>query len=498
MFLEGANLPASIEAEVCVVGAGAVGLSLAMQLAEHRRVVVLESGSLNLDPQVQALGRVQQVGLPTDDPQSTRIRAFGGTTAIWGGRCRPLEAMVFKRRPWVPHSGWPIDRDAVMPHIPRALELCGVEARGFQPERWGADLRDPRFENIVFLVSKGPLRFGERYRAVVERHERLTVCLGATAVSLSASGDRLAKVTACASDDPQRRIEVRAKAYVLACGAIQNARLLLANGLGNGHDCVGRYFLQHPHCAEGGWIAPRKSDYDLIYRATHREDVGIASRLTDAAQREHEILSAYYFGFAEWSPNEGTVRRRLGRLRKRLNGQRLMVELPWVVGALCGHSQPAQAMQGVLVQRPEQAPNPDSRVSLAGEKDALGLPLAKMDWRLTELDHRTFEVGRRLLAQTIGVHGRGRIFSPRRPFDRALHPDALPVHGGLHHMGTTRMSAAPSEGVVDADSKVWGLHNLFVAGSSVFPCSGYANPTLTAVALALRLAAHLKTTFGPM
>ncbi len=173
-----------------------------------------------------------------------------------------------------------------------------------------------------------------------------------------------------------------------------------------------------------------------------------------------------------------------------------MVELPWVVGALCGHAQPDQAMQAVLVQRPEQAPNPDSRVSLDDEKDALGLPLAKMDWRLTELDHRTFEVGRRLLARTIGAHGRGRIFSPVRPFDRPFDQFPIPVHGGLHHMGTTRMSAAPSEGVVDADSKVWGLHNLYVAGSSVFPCSGYANPTLTAVALALRLAARLEATLG--
>ena len=139
----------------------------------------------------------------------------------------------------------------------------------------------------------------------------------------------------------------------------------------------------------------------------------------------------------------------------------------------------------------EQAPNPDSRVSLVEERDALGLPRIALDWRLTELDKRSLQAGHQAVALELGRTGLGRL-----QIEDWLTADVTTwtptLTGGHHHIGTTRMSEDPARGVVDGDCRVHGIANLYVAGSSVFPTSGSANPTLTVVALALRLAAHLE------
>jgi choline dehydrogenase-like flavoprotein len=144
-----------------------------------------------------------------------------------------------------------------------------------------------------------------------------------------------------------------------------------------------------------------------------------------------------------------------------------------------------------LTTRQEQAPNPDSRVTLSTEKDALGLPRARLDWQLTELDKRTMRTFYQVLGREMGRTGTGRV----QIRDWLLSDDRTwPsfVSGGWHHMGTTRMSGDPKQGVVDANSRVHGLANLYIGGASVFPTAGAVNPTLTLVAMSLRLADHLK------
>jgi choline dehydrogenase-like flavoprotein len=148
-----------------------------------------------------------------------------------------------------------------------------------------------------------------------------------------------------------------------------------------------------------------------------------------------------------------------------------------------------------LMTRQEQAPNPDSRVTLSAEKDALGMPRAKLDWRMTELDKRSIRAFYQLLGTEIGRTGMGRV----QIRDWLLDDDRTwpsSISGGWHHMGTTRMHADPRQGVVDVNCRVHGLGNLYVAGSSVYPTAGAANPTLTLVALSLRLSDHLKSTLA--
>ena len=146
-----------------------------------------------------------------------------------------------------------------------------------------------------------------------------------------------------------------------------------------------------------------------------------------------------------------------------------------------------------LMTRQEQAPNPLSRVTLSPERDALGMPRARLDWRLTELDRRSFRAFYEVLGREMGRAGIGRVQMRDWVLAAADSPWPSSLGGGWHHMGTTRMHPDPKQGVVDADCRVHGIANLWVAGAAVYPTAGCVNPTLTLVALTLRLSDHLKT-----
>jgi choline dehydrogenase-like flavoprotein len=140
----------------------------------------------------------------------------------------------------------------------------------------------------------------------------------------------------------------------------------------------------------------------------------------------------------------------------------------------------------------EQAPNPDSRVVLSRERDALDCPRVALCWRTSPLDKRTAHRAREIFGEELWRAGAGRLQSSLEGEGK---PWPARLRGARHHMGTTRMHSDPRRGVVDANCRVHGIANLYVAGSSVFPTSGAANPTLTIVALALRLAGHVNQVF---
>jgi choline dehydrogenase-like flavoprotein len=136
----------------------------------------------------------------------------------------------------------------------------------------------------------------------------------------------------------------------------------------------------------------------------------------------------------------------------------------------------------------EQLPNPDSRVTLSRTVDALGRPQARLDWRLSDADRRGWSAILAALDGNLRREGLGRLNHLPRAGDATVFDRLRPA---CHHMGTTRMSDRPETGVVDRNGRVHGVGNLFVAGGSVFPTSGHANPMLTAITLSIRLAHHL-------
>ena len=306
-----------------------------------------------------------------------------------------------------------------------------------------------------------------------------------------------------------KKTRIKARRYVLACGGMENARLLLVSnrvqpkGLGNRHDLVGRFFMDHP-IARCGTVEMADVDHLLDTYANRffegtRYRPGLA--IGEEVQRQEKVLNAAAtFETEEDTPSAITAGKELflalkeGRIPED-SGEKIRRVISDLDDAtsylLCRVRAKAKCTTTVphLRTRLEQAPNPDSRLTLSQERDALGVPRLRLDWRLTELERRTV----RALAMTIGSEF-GRLKIGRVKLSNWLLEDVPPewIGGSFHHMGTTRMADNPKLGVVNRDCRVHGIANLYVAGSSIFPTSGFVNPTLTIVALALRLADHLR------
>jgi choline dehydrogenase-like flavoprotein len=520
------------ETEVCVIGAGAAGLTLTRRLlAKGHSVMLLESGGNDYEAATADLNAGENVGEDYYPLDHSRLRFFGGTTAIWGGRCAELDPIDLETRPWVPHSGWPLSHDELEDYYRQARPLFDLPETGIHADRLReAGVPVPRFapDRLTTPVWSFDMRFNrfaqDSCRDLVD-HPRSEIVLHATVTSIDAAagGEGISEVAARALSGAE--MKVRARLFALAAGGIENPRLLLASrgvlpqGLGNAHDQVGRYFMEHPH-ARGGHVEEARA-WTLLkaFGRRHRlrgQDLAALIAPSPELQKEREILNssltivarqperaAQFWGMRAYSKvKHDMAPTRTGRslwiATKRFAGwaQRTVDPLrPWLL-----HK--AGRLQVALLVRGEQAPNPDSRVLLSDEKDALGMPRVRLDWRLSPLDVRSVDVLVRTLGEELQRLGLGRVVpaSWLADADGGWRTDPLisahPI-GGYHHMGTTRMSDDPRHGVTDGFGRVHGLDNLYVAGSSLFPTSSWANPTLTIVALALRTADRMSSRLAP-
>jgi choline dehydrogenase-like flavoprotein len=513
MIVSGSDAPQQIHADICIVGSGPAGMTVALEL-ERLGVdcVLLESGGRVPDQAHTVLNQTPQIGIRTDPSVANRVRGLGGTSALWGGLCRRLDALDMERRPWVPGSGWPIGLDDLLPHYDTAHRILALPAAQYdlhQLHASGADkgplLADRDFQNSVFYYDSSPMRFGPHYGPQLESSTRVRTFLDSTVVDIVTDSTG-AQVTALdVSTLHGRRFQVRAQRFVLAAGAIQNARLLLnadsvhRRGLGNQHDMVGRNFLQHPVFYGPRLMLFNTSDR-LRLRRTNTSKVAILTAIAARAAREQQLLNFHFFVQEPQPPGErerllrtlpAAIRRAVQGLPAARVGE--VGEVPEYLSELQSFLTPQSGVETLYVPleiRAEQAPNTDSRILLDTARDKLGLRRAVMDWRLNELDRVSMENGMRLLGGSMARNGIGRVQSGPRQW--AI-PEAQGkfLHGGNHQYGTTRMGDSPRSSVVDRNCRVHGLANLYIAGSAVFPTTGYANPTLTIVALAARLADHL-------
>ena len=526
----------TFSADVCIIGAGAAGITLARGLANHGLdICLLESGGFDHDSVTQSLGAGENVGMPYYELRDSRLRFFGGTTNIWGGRCAPLDDIDFETRDWVPHSGWPITKGDLAEGYQAAHRDLGIGPFEYGDALWkthGAE-RPPfdqeRFITPFWRFDEVRERFGANRCQDILDSPRVRVLIQANAVHLqardNARGIEHVVIAGCGG----QRARVNANAYVLACGGIENARLLLASrdvesgGLGNRYDQVGRYFMEHPHGRLGRMHAAGAHALWNSFRkrfpgaTSHQgrsppDATPVAAVLAPAPglQRQLGILNTALTFKWQRDPRLGVpVPQRLYQdLKHKLDPNRKNRQLWHVYRRLSSwyqrhlaptltHAQarlPGRRLSVMI--RAEQAPNPDSRIRLSEHRDTLGYPVADLEWRLGAQDKYTLQQ----LAQTLDAElarlGLGRLqaeswLDAERlawPIDSTVGNHPI---GGYHHMGTTRMSESPSNGVVDRNCAVHGYENLYVAGSSVFSTGGWANPTLTILALAHRLKDHL-------
>lgn len=540
-------LDQSLAVDVCIVGAGPAGIAIAREFAGTGvRVCLVESGGSAASPAKQALARGATFGDPIHAPEEVCTRAFGGNSRAWhvqlgdgrlGVRYVPMDEVDFEKRSWMPFSGWPFGRAHLDPFYERAQGVCRSGPFAYGPEPWEGErakrpaLGNGDLETAMFQFGAADVFHG-RYRKELAEAANVRLLLNTSVVEIEANprGDAAARVLCV--DDRGKRLAVRAKAFVLAAGGFENARLLLMSdkrhpgGIGNRHDVVGRYFHDHPLVFGGVFTPTARSLFNDMGLFDLRRVNGFPVmghlKLSGEASRRNRLLNMSACLFPRPGENKAQAILAFQRAVRDLKAKRWPKDAASSLRRVVRHAD-AVAQASVLSLRAkrlicsfdkggwselegndkrfasfhvfhqvEQAPDPSNRVVLGRGRDALGCPTLEVHWRWSGEDAARVARAQDLMASELLRADLGEF----RVAEKDGAPDILRPSGTHHIMGTTRMHDDPRLGVVDADCRVHGMANLFVAGSSVFPTGGYANPTLTVVALALRLADHLKARLG--
>ncbi|MEO1144526.1 MAG: GMC family oxidoreductase [Cyanobacteria bacterium J06638_22] len=483
-----------LKGQVIVLGSGIAGAEVATHLARHGRdVVLLESGREKFDLAIQALNDVTFLSkrhrelnpntyyhryLPPEMRGVSRVRQFGGTSNAWTGKWKYLQPSDFEARPWVPNSGWPIDFADLLEYYRSAAKDYGfgdLEAEAVRSEitTLRSKLTTHGLKMSSFYWEESPTRTAIRFGNEMRQSRNLKVVLGATATELhlDPTCQRVTAVT-CRSLEG-RELVVEGDVVILATGAFEAARLLLASdrqlpkGIGNAHDMVGRFYTDHPKHHTGrmrpGALAQQFAD-ELRYGPKPRFCICFA--LDDPTQEEHQLLEHVLYVQPIYETRVQQAWRTLqGRSAYRdSNGLVSHYRVKFVT---------------------EQAPHTGSRVKLGDELDPLGQRKLAVDWCFTESDRRSMAKTLELLTQRFAESGLG-------TFDFGDDPPTLEtMTDAAHQMGTTRMADRPEGGVVDTNCRVFGTDNLYIASSAVFPTGPSYSPTFTILALARRLGEHL-------
>jgi len=504
---------------VCVIGAGAAGLMVADSLARAGcRVTIVEGGAERPVDQLEDTFRVRLTGTPHRGVHEGRFRGMGGSTTRWGGQLWPWESYEFEARPYLGLDGWPIGFGDVAPWYDRAFSALGISHPTLSPgEAAARGALPPPLDPQEFALKYStwlPWRLRNLARTIGRRATRnpnVAVQLRTTAVGIEAAGPG-ARATGVRVSDPHGRTHtIAADAIVLACGTVESTRLLFAcQGIGVPSAWLGRGFMDHLSVRIARFIPRNWSAFDAMFAPVFVRDVQFTPRMLlrpHALEREG-LLSSYGHWDIALPPGSGlsVVREKLravqaggsfsvsaADLRSVRRGVQEVISL--ARGVLIDHRRhfPRDAAIHLRVDS-EQQPDGASRLVPTGEHDALGLPRLALDWQVSPLERHTVRRTAQLLGAELERTGVGALTDDDDPFAEGREWGAL-RGDSFHMMGGTRMALDASNGVVDRDARVFGTENVYVAGASVFPTGGMANPTLTLLALALRLANHLVRTF---
>jgi len=513
---------AAVAADICIVGGGAAGITMAREFIGTRfSVLMLEAGGLEAEVETQKLYESEVVGLPHTGVHEGRARVFGGTTTLWGGQALRLDALDLQKRSWVPHSGWPISHEELEPFYDRADRVLRLGPRiSYRDLCAGFGLQDPGFDPARLYMecsqwSPKP-NFGTTYRQELKGASNISVLLHANVTSVVTKDPAVAVEKIEFRTLTGKQGTAKAHVYVICCGGIETARLLLASdraepqGLGNKHDLVGRFFQEHIHIRFGDLLTNGRKclqDYfESFYKYGLKYFPLIA--LSPRVQAEKHLLSVHGSAMFDDAQNSGIVAlkqlfRKLSRGTKGGPGElrRFLRDALMSPGDLCrlGYRFYIKGRSGTPRHGPiyigaqaEVAPNPDSRITLSKARDRLGMRKLKLDWRIGELERRTLYEYIRTVASEFERLGLGSFDLGQVAFLDDAVAWARMAHDSAHHMGTTRMHESPQQGVVDPNCRVHGVDNLYIASSAVFPTSARSNPTLTILALCLRMADRLK------
>jgi len=505
IFNNPADLAGRLAFDVCIVGTGPAGMTIARSLPASLRIALIEAGGFDYIPEDQRNYEGETSGLRPGYLSSSRARMFGGSSNCWGGWCHPLDEYDLQRKDWLPASAaWPFPRESLVPYYDKASKLLGLGSF-FPGERdWKTLPTDPSESSdlrlLAFQFCNPPMRFGTQFRAELERSSNIFVYLHSNAAAFECGPDRRVRAVQLVGK-AGNTFRVEAGFFVLAAGGIENARILLnstdthGTGLGNQHDQLGRYFMAHTPIWGAGEILFADRDSAMMDRIRTSGVLNFLS-LSDQAKRREGLLNLGLWLQYD-HPNEYRGQSLVRKLDDELTDSGLGLSVDSALGGSRNHiERTASAFMRSIDDKvnttkfsflavPETAADRDNRVSLATDTDSLGVRKVRVKFRPTEIDESSFQRSLSLMARILGRQMLGRM---RIRYDAQ---DPASRQADEHHMGTTRMHEDPRQGVVDRNCVVHGTPNLYVAGSSVFASSGFANPTLTILALAYRIADHL-------
>ena len=493
MLVDADQIPAEFSKklfDVCIVGAGAAGITTANKLAASgHEVVILEGGGQDFEDKSQELytGEVHNF-LPLE---VNRLRFFGGTTNHWGGMCRPLDELDFQVRKHVDFSGWPITKGDLVAYENKAADILKIDHKG--PISTWAPAKKPFLKgdsltNIGFRFARA-LRFREEFGPQLAASRRITVLLNCNALNTRRTQDRdHVNAIECRNYRiDENRFDIRSRVFVLCMGAIENARFLLndvpdpSHDKKNGHDFIGNFLMEHPHLKVGYFILkswPWPLNGEMLPNLDGEWHFMSPSK---KFQELNRILNCS----ARLIPYTVMPRKNTARFAERLR-QSLEINMSSPLSP-----EIENWFDGEVYLVSEQAPAETSNLVLSDKIDRFGQRKLLLRYSLNDISIRTLKVVAKEVAKQFAMQDLGRVRLKPWVFDER--PIAPPLGFGGHHMGTTRMADSPSTGVCDRDGKKFGTDNLFLGGASVFPTGGHANPTFTIVQMSLRLADHLNT-----
>ena len=528
MLVDGSLLQAGKEfkADYCIMGGGVAGLVMATELlSSGASVIVLESGGEGYSQEAQDLYQPSQSvslnGFP--DPSYSRLRFLGGSSNHWENNTSPFSAIDFEKRSWIENSGWPISYDDLAPFFGKAGEYVGVGSDGYKTDYWAEQLNKQDVVGNSDLLQTGiakasvpAVRFYQTHGAYVKNHESSSIVVSANVTDVNFNPESGLIEQVSFESVKGKTCFVNAKRFVMCFGGIENARMLLSfnekydNKIGNAYDNVGRYFMDHP-LARGAFLYPTTSQSFDLYRGSMLGDKNVVGflELSEAAQKQHELISLRMplVPVTNYIASDGISSHHImmdafeeGEIPDNF-GQHIVnyvKDFDMVLEAISrrawGKKIFSHADEIGPFQLPimiEQPPYRDNRVSLGTDRDRLGIKKLLIDWEFKQHDIERFWKALELVAFEVGQLSIGRL---RLLKEREARVFGDQLSFGHHHTGTTRMSNSPKMGVVDANQKVFGTKNFFIAGSSVFPTGGHVPPTFTIVATAIRLARHLEET----
>lgn len=513
------------KADICILGGGVAGIVLANELLNsNKSIILLESGHEHYETPTQELYKAESVPQLFPNPMVSRLRFLGGSSNHWENSTERFDPIDFEKREWVSDSGWPIRYEELDQYYSDAEEYCGVGREGYSFDFWKNKLnstdvfsKSKLFDSVVSKAPFLPTRFFAEYGESLVGSKSIRIIKNANVVDLEYDRETQAVKTVKFRTFQDLSHKVNASVFIMCMGGIENARMLLHfnekhdDQLGNQFNNVGRYFMEHPTIRAAHLLPFHDDTLDPIYLGTMVDSLNVRVRgrasLSGSAQYKHQTnnLRMYFVKQSKIALSDGISSSHL--ISDSLSdaelsddfGKHLMniiKDIDHIAESFIKKELDVSLFDNAyefggyqIISMIEQTPDRENRIKLGSERDALGLKKVKIDFRVSESDKQAAWKTLELLSQDQAIQSIGRI---RLLKERESRIWGSQLGFGQHHMGTTRMANNAENGVVDSSLKVFGTKNLYVSGSSVFPTGGHVPPTLTIVAMSIRLARELR------